>query len=97
MTDSNAITAQDSHLTIDPDEVEILSPREAATSRFIERMLELHEEGRQALHALLNEPEPTARYRLYRKLRQINDAVGIPTDSMEVLGVQPPAQAGNAA
>lgn len=88
MPDTHATPDYD--LTDEPEE--ILTPQEAATSRFIERMLELHEQGRQAMNELLNESEPTARYRLYRKLLQINDAVGLPTDSMAVLRVQAPAQ-----
>lgn len=31
-----------------------------------------------------------ARRNLYWQLRQVNDSLGIPTDSMEVLGVQQP-------
>lgn len=88
MPDTHATPDYD--LTDEPEE--ILTPQEAATSRFIERMLELHEQGRQAMNELLNESEPTSRYRLYRKLLQINDAVGLPTDSMAVLRVQAPAQ-----
>ncbi len=93
MSDTHATPDYD--LTDGPEE--IITPQQAATSRFIERMLELHEQGRQALNELLNEPEPTARYRLYRKLRQINDAVGLPTDPMAVLRVQAPAQEGGMA
>ena len=53
--------------------------------------LTLQEQGRRAMNDLLNESRPKARRNLYWQLRQINDALGIPTDSMEVLGVEQPA------
>lgn len=46
------------------------------------------------MNDLLNESRPKARRNLYWQLRQINDTLGIPTDSMEVLGVEQPAAAG---
>ncbi|WP_245911712.1 Rha family transcriptional regulator [Malikia granosa] len=52
--------------------------------------LTLQEQGRRAMNDLLNESRPEARRNLYWQLRQVNDALGIPTDSMEVLGVQQP-------
>lgn len=64
-------------------------PTEAQYGQIFARMFELHEQSSSTLNALLDEPDPTARHRLYGDLRQINDALGIPTDSMEVLGVKP--------
>lgn len=52
--------------------------------------LTLQEQGRRAMNNLLNESRPEARRNLYWQLRQVNDALGIPTDSMEVLGVKQP-------
>jgi Rha family phage regulatory protein len=52
--------------------------------------LTLQAQGRRAMNDLLNESRPEARRNLYWQLRQINDALGIPTDSMEVLGVEQP-------
>lgn len=52
--------------------------------------LTLQEQGRCVMNDLLNETRPAARRNLYWQLRQVNDALGIPTESMEGLGVQPP-------
>lgn len=52
--------------------------------------LTLQEQGRRTMNNLLNESRPHARRDLYWQLRQVNDSLGIPTDSMEVLGVQQP-------
>ena len=65
-------------------------PTEAQYGQIFARMFELHEQSYRAISALLNEPQPETRLGLYQKLRQVNDALGIPTDSMEVLGVKAP-------
>ena len=60
-------------------------------------MLDLHQQGRNTMDRLLKESCPEGRFQLYQKLHQINDALCIPTDSMEVLGVRAPALEGGAA
>lgn len=52
--------------------------------------LTLQEQGQRALKKLLKESDPGERRNLYWQLLQVNDSLGIPTDSMEVLGVQQP-------
>lgn len=52
--------------------------------------LTLQEQGQRALKKLLKESDPGERRNLYWQLLQVNDSLGIPTDSMEALGVQPP-------
>lgn len=51
--------------------------------------LTLQEQGQRALKNLLKESDPGEKRNFYWQLRQVNDSLGIPTDSMEVLGVQP--------
>lgn len=65
-------------------------PTEVQYGQIFARMFELHEQSSSTLNALLAESRPEARRDLYWQLRQINDAQGIPTDSMEVLGVEQP-------
>lgn len=67
------------------------------SSAAITVMLDLQKQGRNTMNRLLKESQPEERFQLYQKLRQINDALGIPTDSMEVLGVRAPALGGGAA
>lgn len=69
-------------------------PTEVQYGQIFARMFELHEQSSRTLNALLAESDPGERRNLYWQLRQINDALGIPTDSMEVLGVEQPVVAG---
>lgn len=65
-------------------------PTEAQYGQIFARMFELHEQSSRTLNSLLKKSDPGEKRNLYWQLRQINDALGIPTDSMEVLGVEQP-------
>ncbi len=52
--------------------------------------LTLQEQGQRALKNLLKESDPGEKRNFYWQLRQVNDSLGIPTDSMAVLGVEQP-------
>lgn len=57
----------------------------------------LQEQSRRTMRELLAEPAPAAKRNLYWQLHQINDALGIPTESMAALDVAAPALEGGAA
>ena len=43
----------------------------------------LQRQSRTLMGLIINEPSPAARLNLHRQLRQVNDALGIPTDPLE--------------
>lgn len=57
----------------------------------------LQEQSRRTMRELLAETAPAAKRNLYWQLQQINDALGIPTESMAALDVAVPALEGGAA
>ncbi|MBX9612413.1 MAG: Rha family transcriptional regulator [Burkholderiales bacterium] len=57
----------------------------------------LQEQSRRTMRELLTETAPAARRNMYWQLRQINDALGIPTESMAALGIMTLALEGAAA
>lgn len=58
----------------------------------IRKQLALQEQSRKVMALLLAEPKPEAKCNLYWQLRQVNDSLGIPTESPEqLLGAAAPA------
>jgi len=57
----------------------------------------LQEQSQQVMEQLVRSNDTHQRRNLYWQLRQVNDALGIPTDSPEVLGIDLPAIEGGAA
>ena len=51
----------------------------------------LQEQGRKIMGLLVRTPHPAEQRNLYWQLRQVNDALGIPTESMETMGIPTPA------
>lgn len=72
------------------------TPPEAIEAE-LERKFALQEQSYRTMRELLSESAPEAKRELYWKLRQINDALGIPTEAMAALGVAAPALEGGAA
>ena len=54
----------------------------------------LQKQSRDLMHLILDEQAAPARINLHRQLRQVNDALGIPTDSLaEIVGITPALEA----
>ena len=84
----NAMEAKLRELYVEP----LLDPysKEFRKGISLRHKLTLQEQGQRTMKNLKNESDPDTRRNFYWQLRQVNDSLGIPTDSMEVLGVQPP-------
>lgn len=54
----------------------------------------LQQQSRDIMRLILNEPFPPARLNLHRQLRQVNDALGIPTDTLADIVAEIPALEG---
>ena len=69
----------------------LLSQNEFRSGIKLQTKLKLMEQSRTTMHALVHETNPHAKRNLYWQLRQINDTLGIPTDSAEqLLGMDAP-------
>lgn len=51
----------------------------------------LQKQSRELMKLILDEPSPPARLNLHRQLRQVNDALGIPTDPLDEITAAAPA------
>lgn len=69
----------------------LLSQNEFRNGIKLQTKLKLMEQSRTTMQALVHETNPHAKRNLYWQLRQINDTLGIPTDSAEqLLGMDAP-------
>lgn len=83
----NAMEAKLRALYVSP----LLSQNEFRSGIKLQTKLKLMEQSRTTMHALVHETNPHAKRNLYWQLRQINDTLGIPTDSAEqLLGMDAP-------
>ena len=83
----NAMEAKLRALYVSP----LLSQNEFRSGIKLQTKLKLMEQSRTTMHALVHEANPHAKRNLYWQLRQINDTLGIPTDSAEqLLGMDAP-------
>ena len=83
----NAMEAKLRALYVSP----LLSQNEFRNGIKLQTKLKLMEQSRTTMHALVHETNPHAKRNLYWQLRQINDTLGIPTDSAEqLLGMDAP-------
>ena len=83
----NAMEAKLRALYVSP----LLSQNEFRNGIKLQTKLKLMEQSRTTMQALVHETNPHAKRNLYWQLRQINDTLGIPTDSAEqLLGMDAP-------
>ena len=83
----NAMEAKLRALYVSP----LLSQNEFRNGIKLQTKLKLMEQSRTTMQALVHEANPHAKRNLYWQLRQINDTLGIPTDSAEqLLGMDAP-------
>ena len=83
----NAMEAKLRALYVSP----LLSQNEFRSGIKLQTKLKLMEQSRTTMQALVHETNPHAKRNLYWQLRQINDTLGIPTDSAEqLLGMDAP-------
>ncbi len=83
----NAMEAKLRALFVTP----LLSQNEFRNGIKLQTKLKLMEQSRTTMQALVHEANPHAKRNLYWQLRQINDTLGIPTDSAEqLLGMDAP-------
>ena len=87
ITTFNAMEAKLRALYVSP----LLSQNEFRNGIKLQTKLKLMEQSRTTMQALVHETNPHAKRNLYWQLRQINDTLGIPTDSAEqLLGMDAP-------
>ena len=87
ITTFNAMEAKLRALYVSP----LLSQNEFRNGIKLQTKLKLMEQSRTTMQALVHEANPHAKRNLYWQLRQINDTLGIPTDSAEqLLGMDAP-------
>ena len=83
----NAMEAKLRALYVSP----LVSENEFRNGIKLQTKLKLMEQSRATMQALVHETNPHAKRNLYWQLRQINDTLGIPTDSAEqLLGTDAP-------
>ena len=83
----NAMEAKLRALYVSP----LVSENEFRNGIKLQTKLKLMEQSRTTMQALVHETNPHAKRNLYWQLRQINDTLGIPTDSAEqLLGMDAP-------
>ena len=83
----NAMEAKLRALYVSP----LVSENEFRNGIKLQTKLKLMEQSRATMQALVHETNPHAKRNLYWQLRQINDTLGIPTDSAEqLLGMDAP-------
>ena len=87
ITTFNAMEAKLRALYVSP----LLSQNEFRNGIKLQTKLKLMEQSRTTMQALVHETNPHAKRNLYWQLRQINETLGIPTDSAEqLLGMDAP-------